>query len=204
MPLTTHAFPKDRSTSFCFLALPPELRVCIYEHYFGARKNYLLLVNENAVGGRWCKDNYKADIALLYTCREVYAEASPILFSTTRFVVDISPDMEPDDLMLTCKSLGTLDQCIFVNHIQHVSLSIWAVQDAEITAPLTTAFLQAVNDCHFVNDVRLDLWSTVPEETARAMVETLMKIDCRGQVGVHLKADKARGISESLLQTLRR
>ncbi|KAK3704169.1 hypothetical protein LTR37_014009 [Vermiconidia calcicola] len=187
---TTQASSKDRFTSCRFLALPPELRVRIYDYYFGARKHYFLDVNENGVGGRWCKDNYEADIALLYACREVYAEASPILFKTIRFMVDISPGVEPEYLASTTKFLGTLDQCVFVNHIQHLNLSIWA----------------AVNDCHFVKvlDLRLNLWSTVPAETARAIVKTLTKVDCRGRVGVHLKSDELRGTSESLLQALRR
>ena len=72
------------------LKLPSEIRLLIYEHIFPPHK-----VDIHAPrADQWADHNDRharsADIAILTTCRTIYAEAAPVLYENTEFYISFA------------------------------------------------------------------------------------------------------------------
>jgi hypothetical protein len=78
------------------LALPPEVRLLIYEMIFPPCRIGLYAAG---VDFRWGREDQDRHPALLATCRTIYAEAKPVLYENTEFHVWLKygPGPEPTD-----------------------------------------------------------------------------------------------------------
>lgn len=75
-----------------FLALPPELRLCIYDFHFEQKSLAICCDPEVQLSWTYAPENNERSgggnaTALLQTCRTVCEEAQPVLLGNTRVVV---------------------------------------------------------------------------------------------------------------------
>ena len=85
--------PKDpqpnKEEIFRFLDLPPELRIQIYSLTLPKR------VRVRPVGPyAWIMNVYRDALALLRTCHQIRNEARPLLFSNSKFCIDLYDDVD--------------------------------------------------------------------------------------------------------------
>ena len=70
------------------LELPPELRVCIYECLFSPCQRSFSVIDVVYREGR-ARDVAPLPVAMLWTCKLIYAEASAVLYDNITFVITI-------------------------------------------------------------------------------------------------------------------
>jgi hypothetical protein len=114
---------------FPFLDLPKELRLWIYEYTFALPKGryaYIQLSHQvyNATNAiqRHHGHSYSAVPGILTVNKLVYREAIDILYQTTR--VEIRCFADTDDSTPNAPGLGSVSDCLFMAHIQHLELTI--------------------------------------------------------------------------------
>lgn len=97
--------------------LPPELRLRIYEHLFCEDYQSSLLIRSASKIEPIAPA--KAPIALFKTCKIVYSEASPVLYSRTTFRVQIYP-VDGFSSHGSSARLGSITP--FLSRIQHLEI----------------------------------------------------------------------------------
>lgn len=89
------ALTDKRDTRCHLLCLPPELRLCIYDHYFGSKKScYVTWTNMvNGISTHWDNDHKQplrntSGSVILRTCKAIHAEALPVMLASSSLHID--------------------------------------------------------------------------------------------------------------------
>jgi hypothetical protein len=113
------------------LELPPELRLHIYEAYFGeTRSCYVDNSYDRTTGATEWETRWRiggdTGSAMLRTCRKIHAEAYPILLERTKLYIGKVYDDDAGGYSSYTDStpLPSLDSCSFISAIQDIHLDL--------------------------------------------------------------------------------
>ena len=157
--------------------LPPELRLRIYEHLFCEPCHSSVLIRSDSKIE--IISLAKAHAAILKTCRTIYREATPILYSTTTFRVQIYPA----EGWPSCGNVGQLRKSsLFLGRVQHLDIKscIFLPIHVEPALRLMKAFAIALEEAHAsikTLNVRSKLFPDVSEKRRNMYEEQLCESD---------------------------
>ncbi|KAL2267302.1 hypothetical protein VTJ83DRAFT_4579 [Remersonia thermophila] len=95
-----------------FLSLPAEIRLAIYRHVFAAPNRYFKLYNPPDPGQPHRRDGHGARqpsqwTALIYTCRQVYAESIGLVYSARCIILsDKTPEKQLEKVQRFLETIG--------------------------------------------------------------------------------------------------
>ena len=109
-------------TESALFRLPPELRLRIYEYIYNGERGCSLIARNNRQVECFKLPCFgcAGPAALLRTCKEVYREAAPVLYSTTTFKILLFGLKQPE--MGTLAPFCPLRSCLALRHTRNLEL----------------------------------------------------------------------------------
>lgn len=165
------------------LRIPPELRLEIYGHLFPTQiRNYECIGNHPALIR--CLKETQTNGAILRTCREIYNEALPVLYSKTTFEFTPTP--------LTGMGVSrsrVLKAFADIAQMKKVKIHIYlpaGQEDVEATVVVTKALLDKLDHCKYVQELELDLHTREGQldRESKTILNVYKNVQCLGAVEV--------------------
>ncbi|KAK4540685.1 hypothetical protein LTR36_009016 [Oleoguttula mirabilis] len=201
------------------LRMPPELRLRIYDFYFGEEKACIVVWDEDDVKVRWQRDQTstanESGSGLLRTCKTVHVEALPVLHAQCNLSILCNGDChyynhekKNDTTFTAVRELDQHQQCGFLASI--AKAEVWLcfecayvrVEDMRTAPQLFTAMK------HGQNTTQLTINMSVKhvEEQLAPITELLGRLRCEDTVclGSHEAPETGWYISEEDYRVLLR
>ncbi|KAK3704162.1 hypothetical protein LTR37_014002 [Vermiconidia calcicola] len=176
-----------------FLALPPELRLSIYDSYYEERSLAIRCDGEVQLSWTYAPENDERSeggkaTALLWTCRTVSEEAQPVLLGNTRMVVYA---FDLWDSRGHWQSFGSIENCSFLKSF--LSARSWDIrcypeQRRHSCTELkwTAELLESLDWLKGVKELVIRLgqcWAFPPgRDILEEALECLQSIECEGAI----------------------
>lgn len=159
------------------LELPAELRIAIYEHAFPP-KTVHVWVDKNVY--RWRSYIKKSAVALLATCRQIAAEATPVFHDNTTVHFSICDEFER--LLSRYHRFGPLEtfNTGSFNHVRKVHLSLHTLADPiyDLLLHHIRGLLARLSFCADIRsiEVHFEFWTNISDANLFAIYDTLSAI----------------------------
>lgn len=126
---STETAPKVLENTQChILRIPPELRLRIYDYYFGDEKTCMVEWGDEIIV-KWQRDQAgtanDSGSSLLRTCKTICIEASPVLYATCTLSIDCdicACDYKDETKHTAKRELDNKDQCDFLASIRKADM----------------------------------------------------------------------------------
>lgn len=175
-----------------FLRLPPELRLVVYEQMFPPDEIRLEMIGGNLHVTKRAQQLAGSYVAILATCRVLYAEGKPVLYNNTEFRILVG-DRDAQRVRIWEKHLK--QKCsrssVSINDVRKLSLEVAVNRSAETRQTTwTERFKQilrtatAIQNLHITLTVRSHEYDQEEtDHTLRVIAET---VQCNGAVTADL------------------